>query len=464
MTLTAKAPLGVLAFGAALLALMLGVDVQRCLGQEPDSRPSDAAPEFSHETIPPLAVNSDGHVSVAKNGVQFEVYFDKGPKTGAVIYACNTGRPQLVLTPEKHQAILQDLIHRRFTVILADFKNKRLTGLELEHYVCQLTSDAREAADGKLHPSSQLRPPLATAAPAVSATETYTNDYYVLMPGFTVQREIEWFRYADIPEPFRREIARQVGKPFQESDGAKTNTYDVIYPVHGPAVPVLTHYCHDEHGRQDYYPLETRYLVMAFAFKNMAIVHQQYFNDPVGGYHKGYDYYGDQFAACFVRHLKGHAAQYHIDPRKICCFGCSKGSEVPGMLVNKLRGSSPYLFCKADAKKVALAEEEKRIPSPFSEQTAEIACAVLGAGIANQDLQSDALFPWQNDPAKNISPFFIYADHRAPMRMRTNNVVAKAKAGGVYVESAELEAHTWPYGDAYDKASAFVDRILQIEP
>ena len=158
----------------------------------------------------------------------------------------------------------------------------------------------------------------------------------------------------------------------------KVNTYDIIYPVYGPSVGVLTHYCSDEKGRQDYYPLETMYLVMAFAFKNLAIVHQQYFNDPVGGYHKGYDYYGDQFAACFIRHLKGNAARYHIDPQKICCFGCSKGSEVPGMLVNKLRGTPPFLYEKADAKKISLTEKDKTIASPFADLSTEIACAILG--------------------------------------------------------------------------------------
>ena len=135
------------------------------------------------------------------------------------------------------------------------------------------------------------------------------------------------------------------------------------------------------------------YLVMAFTLKNMAIVHQQYFNDPVGGYHKGYDYYGDQFAACFIRHLKGNAARFHIDPRRICCF----------------------------------------------------------------------MLPWDNEPARNISPFFLYADHREPMRKWTREVAAKAKAHDVIVEATELSAHTWPFGTAYDQASAFADRILQLD-
>ncbi|MCX7010543.1 MAG: hypothetical protein NTY53_25415 [Kiritimatiellaeota bacterium] len=395
--------------------------------------------------------------------MKFDVYFANGLKSNAVIYAINTGRKQLVLTPEKHRAILEDLIKRKFTVIVADFKDKKLTGLELEHYVCQLTADAREAAGGTLHQSALLRPPLATAANvAASETATVANDYFIVMPGFTVQRDVVWFRYADIPEPFRREIARQLDKPFSEADGGKVNMYDIIYPVYGPAVGVLTHYCSVENGRQDYYPLETMYLVMAFAFKNLAIVHQQYFNDPVGGYHKGYDYYGDQFAACFIRHLKGNAANYHLDPQRICCFGHSKGSEVPGMLLNKLRGTAPFLHAKADWNKISLSEKDKTIPSPFSNLSTEIACAILGAGVGNAELGRDKSMPWDNEPTKNISPFFIYADHRLDTRAHTNYTVAKTRAAGVVVETAEMSSHTWPIGPAYDAASAFIDRILRL--
>lgn len=431
---------------------------------ENDHNSSNAAPEFSNREIPPITVVSDGHRSVTKNGVRFDVYFGSGLKSNAVIYAINTGRKQLVLTPEKHKAILEDLIKRNFTVIVADFKDKKLTGLELEHYVCQLTADAREAAGGILHPSGLLRPPLATAASgAVSETGTVANDYFIVMPGFTVQRDVVWFRYSDIPEPFRKEIARQLDKPFRESDGNAVNTYDIIYPVYGPTVGVLTHYCSDEKGRQDYYPLDTLYLVMACAFKNLAIVHQQYFNDPAGGYPKGYGYYGDQFAACFIRHLKGNAASYHLDPQRICCFGHSKGSEVAGMLVNKLRGAAPYLHSKADWKKIGLSEKDKTIPSPFANLSTEIACAVLGAGVANSELGNDKSMPWDNEPVKNISPFFLYADHRADTRRYTSNTVAKARAHGVAVETAEFGSHTWPYGEAYDRASSFIDRNLQLD-
>jgi hypothetical protein len=274
---------------------------------------------------------------------------------------------------------------------------------------------------------------------------------------------VEWFRYADIPEPFRKEIAHQLNKPFSAADGGKINSYDIIYPVYGPAVGVLTHYGSVENGRQDYYPLETMYLVMAFAFKNLAIVHQQYFNDPVGGYHKGYDYYGDQFATCFIRHLKGNAGRYHLDPQRICGFGCSKGSEVPGMLLNKLRGTAPFLHAKADWNKIRLSEQDKTIPSPFSKLSTEIAGAILGAGIANSELANDKLMPWDNEPAKNISPFFLYADHRADTRRYTSNTVAKARAHGVVVETAELSAHTWPLGPAYAVASAFIDQILRLD-
>lgn len=420
--------------------------------------------EFTLGEIPPLSLTCDGHTSATINVVKFDVYFDAGRKSNAVIYAINTGRKQLVLSPEKHKAILEDLIKRKFTVIVADFKDKKLPDIELEKYTARLTEDARAAADGILHPSDLIRPPLATKAPeAVSKTDTYADNYFILMPGFTVRRDVAWFKYSDIPEPFRREIARQLGKPFEEATGALTNTYDIIYPAYGPSVGLLTNYCSDEKGREDYYPLENRYLVMAFAFKNLAILHQQYFNDPMGGYHKGYDYYGDQFALSFIRHVKGNAAKYHIDPQRICCFGHSKGSEIPGMLLNKLRGTSAYCHAKADFKKVNLAESDKTIPSPFSDLSTEITCAILGAGVANHELQSDKMFPWNNNPVTNISPFFLFADHRSDTRLATRNAVAKAEAHGVAVETAELDSHTWPYGDAYERASAFVDRMLHLQ-
>lgn len=415
---------------------------------------------FTRGVIPPIPVVSDEHLSATKNSVHFDVYYNHGVKSNVAIYAVNTGRKQLVLTVEKHQAILENLVKRKYTVVVADFKDKQLNGIELEKYVVQLTADARGVVDGVLHASSIIRPPLAPRQPTASKTETYSNNYFTLMPGFTVERNVTWFRYGDIPAPFRQEIARQLGKPSNEAAADTVNTYDIIYPVYGPAVGVLTHYGSDEKGHQDYYPLETMYLVMAFAFKNLAIVHQQYFNDPVGGYHKGYDYYGDQFALAFIRHLKGQAEKYHIDQQKICGFGCSKGSEVPGMLLNKLRATPQYRHVKASFKKTALSEKEMTISSPYAELPTEIACAILGAGIANSDLGNDHLMPWDNEPAKHISPFFLYADHRADTRLYTSNTVAKARAHGVVVETTELNAHTWPFGIAYDQASAFADRIL----
>jgi hypothetical protein len=419
--------------------------------------------EFTLGEIPPLSLSCERHLSATRNGVKFDVFFDSGRGSNAAIYAINTGRKQLVLTPDKHKAILEDLIRRGFTVIVADFRDKKLPGIELEKYVVRLTDDARAVADGILHPSGPLGPPLATKdEAAVSRTETHAHDYFTLMPGFTVQRDVTWFRYSDIPEPFRKEIAGQLGKPFSDADGAKTNAYDIIYPAYGPSVGVLTNYCSDEKGREDYYPTEKTYLVMAFAFKNLAIIHQQYFNDPVGGYHKGYDYYGDQFAVSFIRHVKGNAARYHIDPRKICAFGHSKGSEIPGMLVNKLRGTPPFFHLKADFKRVNLPEKDLTIASPFSGLSTDIACAIFGAGIGNQEMHNDKTQPWNNSPTTNISPFFIYADHRADTRQHTRDAVAKAEAHGVAVETAEQDAHTWPIGSAYDKASAFADRMLDL--
>jgi hypothetical protein len=431
--------------------------------EAPILRPAED-PAFTREIIPPITVTSDGHSAVTKNGVHFDVFFNKGRKQSAVIYAINTGRKQLVLTPEKHRSILEDLIHRNFTVIVADFREKQLPGINLEHYIVQLSEDAREAADGILTQTGHLRPPVVERVPKTqSRTETVGNDYFTLMPGFTVERDIRWFRYADVPEAFRREIARQLEKPFNPEDGDKANTYDIIYPVYGPSVGVLTNYASSENGRQDYYPLKSMHLVMSFAFKNLAIVHQQYFNDPVGGYHKGYDYYGDQFATCFIRHLKGSAARYHIDTEKICCFGHSKGSEVPGMLLNKLRANAPFTHHKADFKKVALSQDEKTLPTPHPHLPSRIACAILGAGAANSELASHKMFPWDNGPAENISPFFLYSDHRESTRVATRNVIAKARTLGVFVDTAELDAHIWPSGAAYDQASAFADKMLRPE-
>lgn len=418
--------------------------------------------DFTLGIIPPIPVVSDEHLSTTKNNVHFDVYYDHGVKSNVAIYAINTGRKQLVLTVEKHQAILDNLVKRKFTVVVADFKDKQLPGVELEKYVVQLTADAREAADGVLHQSSIISRSLVFRKATVSKTETYSNDYFTLMPGFTVERDVTWFRYGDIPASFRQAIAQQLGKPSNEAAADVINTYDIIYPVYGPAVGVLTNYGSDEKGHQDYYPTETMYLVMAFAFKNLVIVHQQYFNDPIGGYHKGYDYYGDQFALAFIRHLKGNAERYHIDQQKICGFGCSKGSEVPGMLLNKLRATPQYRHVKALFKKTALSEKEMTIPSLYAELSTEIACAILGAGIANSDLGNDHLMPWDNEPAKNISPFFLYADHRTDTRLNTSNTVAKARTHGVVVETVELPSHTWPFGAAYDQASAFADRMLQL--
>lgn len=441
-------------FAVAALAGVMAVAAAESSGggKKP---PTDEA-GFSLGWIAPIELASDGHVSALKNGVRFDVYFNNGPKMNAAIYAINTGRKQLVLTPRHHQAILNDLIRRNFTVIVADFRDKKLAGLDLEKYVVQLTSDAREVADGVLPRSGRPRP-------ATSRTDTYAGDYFTLMPGFTVQLNVSWFRYGDIPEAFRREIARQLDKPFNEADADKVNTYDIIHPAYGPEVGVLTNYASDEKRRENYYPLENRYLVQAFAFKNLAIVHQQYFDDPVGSYPKGYEYYGDQFAVAFIRHLKGNAARYHLDPKKICAFGHSKGSQVPGMLVNKLRTAPQYFHGKADFKKTGLEKADKTIPSSYGDLSTEIACAILGAGVANNEMRSDKMLPWDNKPAQNISPFFIYADHVELMRERTRELVAKAKAHGVIAETAEIDSHTWPFADAYDRASAFVDRVLQLD-
>lgn len=423
----------------------------------PAQAPSHESAEYSYETIPSIAVASEGRLSVVKNGVKMDVYFGEGPHANVAIYAVNTGRKQLVLTPERHKAILEDLLRRKFTVVVADFKAKKLAGVELEKYVVQLTADAREAADGVRVRRGSPRPP------AKSRTDTYTDDYFTLMPGFTVERDVAWFRYDDVPEAFRREIARRHDKPFDVADGRTVNTYDVVHPVYGPPVGVLTNYGSNEKGREEYYPVENRFLVQAFALKNLAVVHQQYFNDPVGGYRKAYEYYGDQFAASFIRSLKGDAARLHIDPKRICCFGHSKGSETPGMLVNRRRAEPRFLYGKVDYLKSGLGLADKTLRTSHGDQTTEIACAILGAGVANNEMRSSRMLPWDDEPSRNISPFFLFADQGALMRTRSRELVAQARAHGVDVESAELDAHTWPYGEAYDRASAFADRILGVD-
>ncbi len=72
------------------------------------------------------------------------------------------------------------------------------------------------------------------------------------------------------------------------------------------------------------------------------------------------------------------------------------------------------------------------------------------------------MLPWDNEPAKNISPFFLFADHGELMRERTREVVAKAKAHDVVAEMAELNSHTCLSGDAYDQASASLTEYLSL--
>lgn len=421
--------------------------------------PLQNGPTFSRELIGSIDPNSDSHLNSVKNGIKFDVYYNQGLKKNVAIYAINTGRIQLLLTPKHHQAILEDLLHRKFTVIVADFRDKKFEGVDLEKYVVRLTADAKAVADGVLPRGSGIP----RSESATCKTDTFASDYFVLMPGFTIERDVTWFRYGDIPAEFRQAICRQLDKPFQESDAEKTNTYDIIYPAYGPAVGLLTNYGSNEKTREDYYALENRYLVQAFALKNLAIVHQQYFNDPVGGYPKGYGYYGDQFAVGLIRHLKGNADRYHLDTQRICCFGHSKGSELPGMLVNRLRSTPQYVYGKVDFKKLGLSEAEKTLRSANSNLSSEIAGAIFGAGVANNEMRSDKMLPWTNEPSKNISPFFVYADHVELIRERTRELVAKAKAHGVTVESTELDSHSWPHGPAYDQASAFADRILRLQ-
>jgi hypothetical protein len=104
-----------LALALASVLLGLPLDAQAA---EPDS-----SVEFTLGEIAPISLTSEEHLSTTRNGVKFDVFFDQGRKTSVAIYAINTGRKQLVLTPDKHRAILEDLLRRKFTVIVADFRD-----------------------------------------------------------------------------------------------------------------------------------------------------------------------------------------------------------------------------------------------------------------------------------------------------------------------------------------------------
>ncbi len=70
---------------------------------------------------------------------------------------------------------------------------------------------------------------------------------------------------------------------------------------------------------------------------------------------------------------------------------------------------------------------DKTIRSTYGNLSSDIACAILGAGVANNEMRSAKMLPWDNEPAKNISPFFLFADHGELMRERTREVVAKPR-------------------------------------
>ena len=61
---------------------------------------------------------------------------------------------------------------------------------------------------------------------------------------------------------------------------------------------------------------------------------------------------------------------------------------------------------------------------------------------------------WKAGPAKQ---------GQEKLLARGRQYVAKAKAHGVIAETAEMNAHTWPIGDVYDRAAAFAGRILHLD-
>ncbi len=115
---------------------------------------------------------------------------------------------------------------------MADFRDKKLTGLDLE--VCGATHRRRARSGGWGFASSEV---------AAAAGKEYDRHVCQRLlyadAGFTVERDVTWFRYGDIPEAFRREIANN-SINVHEADANQVNTYDIIYPVYGPTVGVLT--------------------------------------------------------------------------------------------------------------------------------------------------------------------------------------------------------------------------------
>ncbi len=92
------------------------------------------------------------------------------------------------------------------------------------------------------------------------------------MPGFTVERDVTWFRYGDIPR--RSDEKSPDNSTNRSTKRTQTKSTRMTSSTrYGPTVGVLTNYGSNEKGRREnYYPLKDRYLVQAFALKNLAIV------------------------------------------------------------------------------------------------------------------------------------------------------------------------------------------------
>ncbi|MFT6573445.1 MAG: hypothetical protein ACJA16_001629 [Akkermansiaceae bacterium] len=212
-----------------------------------------------------LALTGTSRKSATIDGVKYDVYYDGSSPMGAVVYCVNTGRKQLALTPSKHLSILNGLISDGYTVVVADFSAKRIDpGIALEKYVVTISENARKAA---------------------AKTSTPKNDYFPVMPGFTVKRNVVYFRYSDVPRPLQKLIARQKKKTYTTKHEKLTATMDIIYPKYGPPVPVFGNYGSSSQGRrQDYFATNKRHLVMSFALKNTAISHHHHWLDPYCGY------------------------------------------------------------------------------------------------------------------------------------------------------------------------------------
>ena len=411
------------------------------------SMPVSGSETYSTGTIDidQLTVTSGLTSSVTTDGVLFKVFYNSTRGSDAVIYCINTGGEQLVMSPAKHIGILDDLVQRNFTVVIADFENKSLTGLELERYVYPLSTNAK------------------------AATGNVGSDYFTVMPGFTVKRSYAYFTYSDVPEYIRQEVAASVGFAYHPEYGSQQAYFDLIYPVYGPPVGIISNYGSKLAGsyspttapqglsqaRQDYFPTSTRFAVMAMAFKNLAVGWQTFWTDPHTGYHSGVthgvEWYQKALARRYIRTLKGNKDVWNLDTSKICIYGHSKGGEMPGILFNKLVSSDGAEARERQGDRiVSLANEQ------FPEISAEIKAIAMGPGVGTWWLDSAS---WTNTYAsENYSSILLWNDGtNRPMY----EIQSRAESAGLDAVAFDVGVHQWPFSDTqYALLSEYIDRNI----